>query len=87
VTEVAGCEALAVRDIRACLLGPAGLSRDRVVTRGYWRAGEANHPDHDFGQDPVQPCSPRRAHTRALVSPLSRHHCSYPDRNGYPAHL
>lgn len=49
----AGCEALAVRDIRAYLVGPAGFSRDRVVTRGYWRAGEANHPDHDFGEDAV----------------------------------
>jgi hypothetical protein len=21
------------------------------LTRGYWRAGEANHPDHDYGED------------------------------------
>jgi hypothetical protein len=21
------------------------------VTRGYWRTGEANHPDHDYGDD------------------------------------
>ena len=49
----AACEALIVRDIRAHLLGPLGLPRDRVVTRGYWRAGEANHPDHDFGEDAV----------------------------------
>jgi len=47
----AACEALAVRDIRAHLLGPLGFARDRVVTRGYWRAGESNHPDHDFGED------------------------------------
>ncbi|HWG14467.1 MAG TPA: siderophore-interacting protein [Streptosporangiaceae bacterium] len=49
----AACEALAVRDIRAHLLGPLGFSRDRIVTRGYWRAGEANHPDHDYGEDAV----------------------------------
>jgi NADPH-dependent ferric siderophore reductase len=49
----AACEALIVRDIRAHLLGSLGFSRDRVVTRGYWRAGEANHPDHDFGEDEV----------------------------------
>ena len=22
-----------------------------LVTRGYWRAGEQNHPDHDYGED------------------------------------
>ena len=49
----AACEALAVRDIRAYLLGPLGFPRDRVLTRGYWRAGEANHPDHDYGEDAV----------------------------------
>jgi len=27
------------------------LPRDHVTTRGYWRVGEANHPDHDFGED------------------------------------
>jgi len=21
------------------------------VTRGYWRLGAANHPDHDYGDD------------------------------------
>ena len=49
----AACEALAVRDIRAHLLGPLGFDRDHVLTRGYWRAGEANHPDHDYGEDAV----------------------------------
>lgn len=49
----AACEALAVRDIRARLLGPQGFGRDRILTRGYWRAGEANHPDHDYGEDEV----------------------------------
>ena len=23
----------------------------QLVTRGYWRAGEQNHPDHDYGED------------------------------------
>jgi len=45
---VAG-EAAVIRRIRAALL--AGLDRDQVVTRGYWRAGEQNHPDHDYGDD------------------------------------
>ena len=45
------CEALAVRAIRQDLLGERGLSRDSVVTRGYWRKGATNHPDHDFGED------------------------------------
>jgi NADPH-dependent ferric siderophore reductase len=49
----AACEALAVRDIRAHLLGPLGFDRDHILTRGYWRAGEANHPDHDYGEDAV----------------------------------
>ena len=28
-----------------------GLPLARLVTRGYWRAGEQNHPDHDYGED------------------------------------
>jgi NADPH-dependent ferric siderophore reductase len=43
-------EAATVRDIRADLLG-RGLSREEITTRGYWRAGEMNHPDHDYGED------------------------------------
>lgn len=46
-----GCEAAAVRRIRGHLLDERALPRDRVTTRGYWRVGEANHPDHDFGED------------------------------------
>lgn len=45
---VAG-EAAVIRRIRARLL--AELHRDQVVTRGYWRAGQQNHPDHDYGDD------------------------------------
>lgn len=42
-------EANAIRRIRARLL--ESFDRDQVVTRGYWRGGEVNHPDHDFGED------------------------------------
>jgi NADPH-dependent ferric siderophore reductase len=45
------CEAAAVRRIRAHLLTDRSLPRAQVTTRGYWRTGEANHPDHDFGED------------------------------------
>jgi len=44
------CEATAVRRIRAALLA-AGVARERLVTRGYWRAGEPDHSDHDYGED------------------------------------
>ncbi|THA32714.1 siderophore-interacting protein [Streptomyces sp. A1277] len=45
------CEASAVREARSYLLGDRVLPRPQVTTRGYWRVGEANHPDHDFGED------------------------------------
>ncbi|WLQ31935.1 siderophore-interacting protein [Streptomyces castrisilvae] len=45
------CEASAVRKARSYLLGERMLPRPQVTTRGYWRVGEANHPDHDFGED------------------------------------
>jgi NADPH-dependent ferric siderophore reductase len=44
------CEAMAVRRIRRALL-TGGVPPASVVTRGYWRLGEENHPDHDFGED------------------------------------
>jgi NADPH-dependent ferric siderophore reductase len=47
------CEAAAVRTIRRHLLGPLALPADRVLTRGYWRRGEENHPDHDYGDEPL----------------------------------
>lgn len=47
---VAG-EARGIRRIRAHLLSERGLPASSVVTRGYWRLGEADHPDHDFGED------------------------------------
>jgi NADPH-dependent ferric siderophore reductase len=45
------CEAAAMRDIRRFLTRERGIGLDRLVTRGYWRAGEQNHPDHDYGDD------------------------------------
>lgn len=46
------CEAGAMRRIRRHLLTERGMSRDHIVTRGYWRLGETDHPDGDYGQDP-----------------------------------
>jgi NADPH-dependent ferric siderophore reductase len=45
------CEAAAMRDIRRYLLTSRLLPAASLVTRGYWRAGEQNHPDHDYGED------------------------------------
>lgn len=45
------CEALAVRRLRHHFLVERQLPRDLVTTRGYWLAGEPNHPDHDYGED------------------------------------
>jgi NADPH-dependent ferric siderophore reductase len=49
---VAG-EAAAIRQIRADLLDTADYSREALVTRGYWRGGHSNHPDHDDGAEPI----------------------------------
>ena len=45
------CEAAAMRDIRRYFLSERKLPAASLVTRGYWRAGEQNHPDHDYGED------------------------------------
>ena len=45
------CEATAVRRIRHSLLESGTVAPALLVTRGYWRSGEANHPDHDYGED------------------------------------
>jgi NADPH-dependent ferric siderophore reductase len=45
------CESLAVRDIRRVLFDKDKIAASHLVTRGYWRSGEANHPDHDYGED------------------------------------
>jgi len=45
------CEAAAVRRVRAHLLAERHLPAGSVVTRGYWRLGAPDHPDHDYGED------------------------------------
>jgi NADPH-dependent ferric siderophore reductase len=47
----AACEATAVRQIRNHFLADRNLMTLSMVTRGYWRLGVADHPDHDYGQD------------------------------------
>jgi NADPH-dependent ferric siderophore reductase len=44
-------EAGAVRAIRRDLLGARGVAPEHVVTRGYWKLGESNHPDGDYATD------------------------------------
>jgi NADPH-dependent ferric siderophore reductase len=43
------CEATVMRKIRAALL--ERYDRGALATRGYWKRGESNHPDHDTGED------------------------------------
>lgn len=45
------CEAQAMRRMRSYLLHERGLAPASLYTRGYWQRGEANHPDHDYGED------------------------------------
>jgi NADPH-dependent ferric siderophore reductase len=45
------CEAAAMRRIRQHSLRDRGLPASSLVTRGYWRLGVADHPDHDYGDD------------------------------------
>jgi NADPH-dependent ferric siderophore reductase len=45
------CEAGTMRDIRRYFTRERGIPVSQLVTRGYWRAGEQNHPDHDYGED------------------------------------
>jgi NADPH-dependent ferric siderophore reductase len=45
------CEARAVRGIRRALLEADRVEAGSLITRGYWRAGEEDHPDHDYGED------------------------------------
>jgi NADPH-dependent ferric siderophore reductase len=45
------CEASVMRDIRNHLLYQRGFSSGAIHTHGYWKYGEANHPDHDLGQN------------------------------------
>ncbi len=43
------CEAKAMRKMRSILLERGNIAKERLITRGYWQAGETNHPDHDYG--------------------------------------
>ncbi len=45
------CEASVMRDIRRFLLNERQMDRSQVYTHGYWKLGEANHPDGDRGQE------------------------------------
>ncbi len=45
------CEAASMRRIRDILITRHGVDRARLHMRGYWKFGEANHPDHDYGID------------------------------------
>ena len=42
-------EASRIRAIRRHLVTDGHLAPEHVVTRGYWRAGHPDHPDHDYG--------------------------------------
>jgi NADPH-dependent ferric siderophore reductase len=46
-----GCEAGAMREIRRIAVERSGLEKTRLTTRGYWRVGAMNHPDHDYGEN------------------------------------
>lgn len=46
-----GCEAAAMRRIRAHLLNERGIDPATIVTRGYWKRGSTDYTDHDYGTD------------------------------------
>jgi len=46
-----GCEAGQMRAIRRHLLYERGFQREALCTRGYWKLGMPNYPDHDMGED------------------------------------
>jgi NADPH-dependent ferric siderophore reductase len=46
-----GCEAAAMRRIRRHLLQERGLDPTTMVTRGYWKLGDVNYTNHDYGTD------------------------------------
>jgi len=45
------CESAAMRRIRTHLLTDRTVSREHLVTRGYWKLGSVDHPDGDYGQE------------------------------------
>ena len=44
------CESNAMGRMRSQLLNQKNVSKKRLVTRGYWKSGASNHPDHDYGE-------------------------------------
>jgi len=46
-----GCEAAAMRRVRAVLLDELKFERSAIHTQGYWKQGATNHTDHDLGDD------------------------------------
>lgn len=46
-----GCESGVMRRIRQHLLRERGQDAARLVTRGYWKLGDINYTDHDYGTD------------------------------------
>lgn len=40
-----------MRRIRRYLVEETGVDPAHLHTRGYWRQGEVNYPDHDYGND------------------------------------
>lgn len=46
-----GCEAGAMRRLRKHLLQERGIDPATIVTRGYWKLGDTNYTDHDYGTD------------------------------------
>lgn len=43
------CESNAMRRMRSHLLNQPGFNKKRLVSRGYWKLGTSDHPDHDYG--------------------------------------
>lgn len=46
-----GAEAGVMRRMRQYLLNDLGLDPAKIVTRGYWKVGDTDYPDHDYGTD------------------------------------
>lgn len=44
------CESNAMGRMRSQLLKQHGVHKKQLVSRGYWKAGASNHPDHDYGE-------------------------------------
>ena len=44
------CEASTMRRMRSQLLKQHGVIKNQLVSRGYWKSGASNHPDHDYGE-------------------------------------